>query len=292
MDNTLYKQNDLFFNNNFLDSQNILSASQAIEKIENGNFNLLPLNFVVNSMNQVSTIKYPEINNNLFLVLQNNNSNFSETSPIKTFINRNNYSKKSEESYIYAINNIVESKDKYTKGHSDRVSEYSVLIGKKLNLNDKDLKLLRVGGLFHDIGKIGIPSSILKKPSKLTDTEFSIIKKHPTIGAEILKFAEIFSDIIPIVKYHHERFDGRGYPEKLRGNNIPYLARITAIADSYDAMSSKRTYRNALPKEDIRNEFIKNAGLQFDKELSNVFIDILDNNYEDILKIQEKYPLQ
>lgn len=292
MDNTLYKQNDLFFNNNFLDSQNILSASQAIEKIENGNFNLLPLNFVVNSMNQVSTIKYPEINNNLFLVLQNNNSNFSETSPIKTFINRNNYSKKSEESYIYAINNIVESKDKYTKGHSDRVSEYSVLIGKKLNLNDKDLKLLRVGGLFHDIGKIGIPSSILKKPSKLTDTEFSIIKKHPTIGAKILEFAEIFSDIIPIVKYHHERFDGTGYPEKLRGNNIPYLARITAIADSYDAMSSKRTYRNALSKEDIRNEFIKNAGLQFDKELSDVFIDILDNNYEDILKIQKKYPLQ
>lgn len=292
MDNTLYKQNDLFFNNNFLDSQNILSASQAIEKIENGNFNLLPLNFVVNSMNQVSTIKYPEINNNLFLVLQNNNSNFSETSPIKTFINRNNYSKKSEDSYIYAINNIVESKDKYTKGHSDRVSEYSVLIGKKLNLNDKDLKLLRVGGLFHDIGKIGIPSSILKKPSKLTDTEFSIIKKHPTIGAKILEFAEIFSDIIPIVKYHHERFDGTGYPEKLRGNNIPYLARITAIADSYDAMSSKRTYRNALSKEDIRNEFIKNAGLQFDKELSDVFIDILDNNYEDILKIQKKYPLQ
>lgn len=292
MDNTLYKQNDLFFNNSFLDSQNILSASQAIEKIENGNFNLLPLNFVVNSMNQVSTIKYPEINNNLFLILQNNNSNFSETSTIKTFINQNNYSKKSEDSYIYAINNIVESKDKYTKGHSDRVSEYSVLIGKKLNLNDKDLKLLRVGGLFHDIGKIGIPSSILKKPSKLTDTEFSIIKKHPIIGAEILKFAEIFSDIIPIVKYHHERFDGTGYPEKLRENNIPYLARITAIADSYDAMSSKRTYRNALSKEDIRNEFIKNAGLQFDKELSNVFIDILDNNYESILKIQEKYPLQ
>lgn len=292
MDNTLYKQNDLFFNNNFLDSQNILSASQAIEKIENGNFNLLPLNFVVNSMNQVSTIKYPEINNNLFLVLQNNNSNFSETSPIKTFINPNNYSKKSEESYIYAINNIVESKDKYTKGHSDRVSEYSVLIGKTLNLNDKDLKLLKVGGLFHDIGKIGIPSSILKKPSKLTDREFSIIKNHPTIGAKILEFAEIFSDIIPIVKYHHEKFDGTGYPDKLKGNEIPYLARITAIADSYDAMSSKRTYRNALSKADIRNEFIKNSGSQFDKELSNIFIDILDNNYKDILKIQKKYPLQ
>ena len=109
----------------------------------------------------------------------------------------------------------VEAKDTYTKGHSDRVSEYSTLIGKSLNLPEKDLKTLKIGGLFHDIGKIGIPDSILLKDSKLSDDEYSEIKNHPAIGAHILSNATIFSDIIPIVKHHHERFDGRGYPRQI-----------------------------------------------------------------------------
>ena len=125
---------------------------------------------------------------------------------------------KLESAYMETIEILrftVEAKDTYTKGHSDRVSEYSTLIGKSLNLSEKDLKTLKIGGLFHDIGKIGIPDSILLKDSKLSDDEYSEIKNHPAIGAHILSNATIFSDIIPIVKHHHERFAGRGYPRQI-----------------------------------------------------------------------------
>ena len=126
---------------------------------------------------------------------------------------------KLEKAYLDSIQTLrytVEAKDPYTRGHSDRVSEYSVLIGKKLNLPDTDIKTLQVGGLFHDIGKIGIPDSILLKEAKLTDDEYSQIKNHPSIGAHILCNAEVFKDIIPIVKHHHERYDGRGYPRTVK----------------------------------------------------------------------------
>ena len=164
---------------------------------------------------------------------------------------------KLEKAYLETIETLrftVEAKDTYTRGHSDRVSEYSVLIGKYLNLSENDLHLLKVGGLFHDIGKIGVPDSILLKTSKLTDDEYSEIKNHPTIGAHILSNATIFEDAIPIVKHHHERYDGRGYPSKLAGEDIPYLARIAAVADSFDAMTSRRTYRDSLPIEIVKEE--------------------------------------
>ena len=126
---------------------------------------------------------------------------------------------KLEKAYLDSIQTLrytVEAKDPYTRGHSDRVSEYSVLIGKKLNLPDTDIKTLQVGGLFHDIGKIGIPDSILLKEAKLTDDEYSQIKNHPSIGSHILCNAEVFKYIIPIVKHHHERYDGRGYPRTVK----------------------------------------------------------------------------
>ncbi len=194
-----------------------------------------------------------------------------------------------ENSYLETIEilrNTVEAKDFYTKGHSDRVSAYSVLIGKKLNLSEEELKKLKIGGLFHDIGKIGIPDSILLKTEKLNDDEYSEIKNHPAIGAHILSNATIFSDIIPIIKHHHERYDGNGYPSKLVGEEIPYLARITTIADSFDAMTSKRSYRDKLPLDIVKNEFIKTKGTQFDPNIADVFLNILDNNYEEIEQIQ------
>lgn len=197
-----------------------------------------------------------------------------------------------EKAYLETIQTLrfsVEAKDTYTRGHSDRVSEYSVLIGKKLNLSEDELKTLQIGGLFHDIGKIGIPDSILLKDSKLTDEEYSEIKNHPSIGAHILSSASIFQNMVPIVKHHHERYDGNGYPSKLSGNNIPYLARITAIADAFDAMTSKRTYRNSLPIDIVTAEILKNRGTQFDPNITDVFLDILNNHYEEIEKIQEKY---
>lgn len=197
-----------------------------------------------------------------------------------------------EKAYLETIQTLrfsVEAKDTYTRGHSDRVSEYSVLLGKHLNLSEDDLKTLQIGGLFHDIGKIGIPDSILLKDSKLTDEEYSEIKNHPSIGAHILSSASIFQNMVPIVKHHHERYDGNGYPSRLSGDSIPYLARITAIADSFDAMTSKRTYRNSLPIDIVTAEILKNRGTQFDPNITDVFLDILNNNYDEIQKIQEKY---
>ena len=199
---------------------------------------------------------------------------------------------KLERSYMESIQTIrytVEAKDAYTRGHSDRVSEYSVLIGKHMGLSEEDLKTLRIGGLFHDVGKIGVPDSILLKPGKLTDDEYSEIKNHPTIGAHILSTATIFRDLIPIVKHHHERYDGNGYPSRLKGEEIPFLARITAVADTFDAMTSKRTYRDSLPLDVVKEEIEKCKGTQFDPEIADAFLDILNNHYDDIVEIQNRY---
>jgi len=199
---------------------------------------------------------------------------------------------KLEKAYMESIETLrytVEAKDVYTRGHSDRVSEYSVLIGKHLGLSDSDLKTLKIGGLFHDVGKIGIPDSILLKTEKLTDDEYSEIKNHPTIGVHILSNATIFQDIIPVVKHHHERFDGHGYPSQLKGGEIPLLARITAVADTFDAMTSRRSYRDALSLDIVKEEITKCSGSQFDPQITNVFLDILNNQYDDISKIQNTY---
>ena len=190
---------------------------------------------------------------------------------------------------IGVLRQTVEAKDTYTRGHSDRVSAYSVLIGQKLGLEEKDLHTLKIGGLFHDIGKIGIPDSILLKESKLNDEEYSQIKNHPSIGAHILGGVPMFKDIIPIVLHHHERFDGRGYPSQLKGEDIPYFARIAAVADTFDEMTSKRSYRDAMPLEKVIAEIERCTGTQFDPKIAPVFLDILKNDYEKIAEIRKKY---
>ena len=197
-----------------------------------------------------------------------------------------------ERDYMESIQTLrytVEAKDSYTRGHSDRVSEFSVLIGKYLGLSEEEIKTLRIGGLFHDIGKIGVPDSILLKEGKLTDDEYSEIKNHPTIGAHILSTATIFQNIIPIVKHHHEKYDGFGYPGKLKGEEIPYFARIAAVADTFDAMTSKRTYRDALPLDVVISEITRCKGTQFDPKIADVFLDILEHHYEEVKEIQERY---
>ena len=197
-----------------------------------------------------------------------------------------------EKAYLESIEIIrqtVEAKDPYTRGHSDRVSEFSVLIGKYMNLSEDDLHTLKIGGLFHDIGKIGIPDSILLKEAKLDDEEYSQIKNHPAIGKHILANATLFQDIIPIVFHHHEKFDGHGYPSGLAGEDIPLIARIAAVADTFDAMTSKRSYRNALPLDVVIAEIEKCSGSQFDPKVANVFLDILKNHYGEVQEIQEKY---
>lgn len=236
------------------------------EKWNNFNQLILLIESGINYVNQLNKIK--EINNNL--------------------VNANQQLEQSYLDSIQLLRHTVEAKDSYTKGHSDRVSAYSVLIGKKLGLSDEDLKKLEIGGLFHDIGKIGIPDSILQKNGRLSKYEYSIIKKHPEIGANILSTASIFQDIIPIVKYHHERYDGKGYPDRISGKKIPYLARITAVADTFDAMTSKRSYRDALPLDCVISEIQRCKGSQFDPKIADTFIEILKNEYDVIKDIQEK----
>ncbi len=200
-----------------------------------------------------------------------------------------------EKAYLEIVETLrftVEAKDTYTRGHSDRVSAYSVLIGEKLGLPEDQIKTLKIGGLFHDIGKIGIPDSILLKEARLTDDEYSQIKNHPSIGAHILSSVTYFKDMIPIVKYHHERFDGRGYPERLAGEDIPFLARIAAVADAFDAMTSKRSYRNSLSLDIVVDEIEKNKGTQFDPKIAEIFLDILKNEPEKIKKIQDEFNTQ
>lgn len=196
-----------------------------------------------------------------------------------------------EKSYLESIEilrNTVEAKDVYTKGHSDRVSEYSLLLGERLNLTPEEMKTLRIGALFHDIGKIGIPDGILLKNGKLTEDEYSEIKNHPSIGAHILSDATIFADIIPIVKHHHERYDGRGYPSKLAGSDIPLLARIVAVADTFDAMTSRRAYRGALDLDYVKKEIETCSGTQFDPVIAKAFLNIPETEEHKILDIQRK----
>lgn len=179
-----------------------------------------------------------------------------------------------ERAYLETIEMLrytVEAKDSYTRGHSDRVAAYSVLIGQELGLYDKDINILNIGGLFHDIGKIGIPDTILTKTGKLTDTEYNEIKKHPSIGKQIIGNSTIFRDIIPIVYSHHESYDGKGYPQGLKGDQIPFLARVVAVADAFDAMTSRRSYRDELDLEQVRKIIVDNIGIQFDPEARRSF---------------------
>lgn len=229
----------------------------------------------------------------LLLLIESGIKAISQMNTIKTINSelKDTY-EKLERSYMESIQTLrytVEAKDVYTRGHSDRVSEFSVLIGNYLGLPEDDLKKLQVGGLFHDIGKIGVPDSILLKPGKLTDNEYSEIKNHPTIGAHILSTASIFQDLIPIVKHHHERFDGNGYPGKLQGEQIPYLARIAAVADTFDAMTSKRTYRDSLPLDVVISEIERCKGTQFDPAIADIFLMILREHLDEILDIQDRY---
>ena len=229
----------------------------------------------------------------LLLLIESGIKSIKQMNEIKKINNElSDTYEKLEQAYLESIQTLrytVEAKDTYTRGHSDRVSEFSVLIGKHLHLPDADIDTLRIGGLFHDIGKIGVPDTILQKEAKLTNDEYSQIKQHPNIGVHILSHAKIFQNILPIVEHHHERFDGTGYPGRLAGQNIPYLARITSIADSFDAMSSRRSYRDSLPLDVIISEFQKGRGTQFDPKLTDIFLDILENHFDEIEEIQEKH---
>lgn len=181
---------------------------------------------------------------------------------------------KSYKNTIKAISGAVDARDPYTAGHSSRVTKISIAIGRELSLSNEELIVLEYATLFHDIGKIGISDTILNKPEKLTQDEYDLMKKHPIIGIRILKGIEFLEESLPIIRHHHERVDGKGYPDGLQNSDIPLGARILAIADSYDAMTTDRPYRKGVSKKDAINEIIKNKGSQFDSELVDAFLKI------------------
>ena len=184
---------------------------------------------------------------------------------------------------VTSLAGAIDAKDEYTKGHSSSVSRYSEALARALNLPEKDVERIKLGALLHDIGKIGIPETVLRKPSKLTDDEWEIMKQHPVIGAQkVLMPNESLHDLIPIVKYHHEHWDGSGYPEKLKGEEIPLAARIVAVADAYHALISDRPYRKGMSNEKACEILKIGAGIQWDKNLVREFINISESLYTKI----------
>jgi HD-GYP domain-containing protein (c-di-GMP phosphodiesterase class II) len=171
-----------------------------------------------------------------------------------------------------ALTSAIDAKDSYTFGHSERVARIAVELGRELKLNDMDLSDIYLAGLLHDIGKIGIRDSVLSKPGKLTPEEFEHIKQHVTIGHSILADLQPIRNLLPGVLYHHERYDGTGYPEGLKGDLIPQLARILAVADSYDAMSTSRPYRQALSPQRVEEILVQGAGTQWDQRVVEAFL--------------------
>ena len=178
---------------------------------------------------------------------------------------------------IKTLSYTLEAKDVYTKGHSMRVAEYTKILASNMGFDEETIEKLHFAATLHDIGKIGIPDTVLNKPGRLADREFNIIKMHTTIGADILKNIDTIKYASIIARHHHERYDGKGYPDGLSGEDIPLEARIVAVADTYDAMTSKRVYRRkTLPDDVIREEFSKNKGKQFDPEMVDLFLKLFD----------------
>ena len=181
---------------------------------------------------------------------------------------------------VKALANTIDAKDSYTNGHSTRVAKYSVMLAKRMGYTGEKLEHLYYAAVLHDIGKIGVPREIINKPSRLTDEEYAMIKSHPVTGSNILIEVTEIPDIAIGAKYHHERYDGKGYPEGLSGTDIPELARIIGVADAYDAMTSKRSYRDVLAQDIVREEILKGKGTQFDPEIADVMLQLMDEDVE------------
>lgn len=172
---------------------------------------------------------------------------------------------------VQSLSRAVDARDPYTAWHSDRVTRISVDIGRGMNLNGQQLDILELAALFHDIGKIGISDGILLKPGKLTQEEYQIIKTHPLIGEDILRNIEFLKDALPIIRHHHERNDGKGYPDGLTADKIPLESRIIAVADAYDAMTTDRPYRSGMTHAEALKELQDNKGVQFDCAVVDYF---------------------
>lgn len=184
---------------------------------------------------------------------------------------------------IDALTASIDAKDPYTRGHSQRVAYLAYQLGIAYGVSEDEAERIRISGVVHDIGKIGVPEAVLTKPGRLTDEEFEQIKRHPEVGHSILCDIPNFQDILPGVLYHHERYDGKGYPQGIAGTDIPLIARIIGLADAFDAMSSTRTYRSAMDREHVLDQVRKGRGTQFDPDLADVFLTLDFSQYDEMV---------
>jgi putative nucleotidyltransferase with HDIG domain len=180
------------------------------------------------------------------------------------------------EGLLLTLSEIIDLRDPYVLGHSEQVSKYATEIAKNLGVNERQVELVRKASLLHDIGKLGIPMEILTKPRKLTPAEFEIVKQHSSMGGELIKNSPSLRPLGPIIRHHHEFFNGEGYPDRLAGNQISIEARIVAVADAIEAMTSDRPYRKALKLERVREELVKYSGTQFDPLVVEAAIKLMD----------------
>ncbi len=181
---------------------------------------------------------------------------------------------------VRALARTIDAKDRYTNGHSQRVAAYSVELAVRMGKTAKEQEEIYYAGLLHDVGKIRVPESVINKPGKLTPEEFDLIKLHPVAGYQILKDIYEDKEIALGAKFHHERYDGKGYPSGIKGENIPEIARIIGVADAYDAMASNRSYRDALPQDAVRSEIEKGKGRQFDPQIAEIMLQMIDEDSE------------
>ncbi len=177
---------------------------------------------------------------------------------------------------VSALTDAIDAKDTYTNGHSKRVAMYSLEIAKRMGFSMEKQDEIYMMGLLHDVGKIGVPDSVINKNKRLDDDEFALIQKHPEIGGSILGNIEEMPRLAYGAKWHHERYDGTGYPDGLKGDEIPIEARIITVADAYDAMMSNRSYRKMLPVEKVKSEIMQGKGTQFDPQIADIMLELID----------------
>jgi len=185
---------------------------------------------------------------------------------------------------VKIVMNALKQKDEYTEGHSLRVIEYALKIGRELNLDEESIRDLEISAVLHDIGKLGVPDKILKKPGRLTKEEFEIMQQHSVNGENLLKGIKNLQKYKRYIRAHHERYDGQGYPDGLKGEEIPLISRIIFVADTFDAMTSDRPYRKGLPTNVAVDELIKCSGTQFDSRIVEAFLNVLRKEEEETKK--------
>jgi len=207
------------------------------------------------------------------------------TRAMVTELREKNFSLKHSSDEISRINdglfetlaNLIDLRDPHALGHSQQVTQHAVLMAEKLGFEAKRVQMIRRACLLHDLGKLGVPSAILTKTTALSEHEYTVVKNHPMVGASLLSKSPSLKGFIPIVRHHHERYDGQGYPDGLQGNDIPVEARIVAVADAIEAMSSNLVYRQALTREEIIAELKRNTGMQFDPQIAAIAIELLES---------------